>query len=59
MVSSGFFEEFNLQHRTYPEEGADTLPLIMELGPKRPSPLWFWGPISILVVWMDPSGVIK
>ena len=28
----------------------------MELGPKRPSPLWFWGPNSILVVYMDPLG---
>ena len=26
---------------------------IMELGPKRPSPLWFWGPNSIIVVYMD------
>ena len=32
---------------------------IMELSPKRPSPLWFWGPNSIIVVYMDPldSGV--
>ena len=22
---------------------------VMELGPKRPSPLWFWGPISVVV----------
>ena len=29
---------------------------IMELGPKRPSPLWFWGPNSIMVVYMDPLG---
>ena len=28
----------------------------MELGPKRPSPLWFWGPNSITVVYMDPVG---
>ena len=27
---------------------------IMELGPKKPSPLWFWGPNSIIVVYMDP-----
>ena len=26
----------------------------MEFGPKRPSPLWFWGPNSIMVVYMDP-----
>ena len=26
----------------------------MELGPKRPSPLWFWGLNSIIVVYMDP-----
>ena len=24
--------------------------------PKRPSPLWFWGPNSIIVVYMDPLG---
>ena len=29
---------------------------IMALGPKRPSPLWFWGPNSIIVVYMDPLG---
>ena len=29
---------------------------IMELGPKRPSPLWFWGPNSRIVVYMDPLG---
>ena len=28
----------------------------MELAPKRPSPLWFWGPNSIIVVYMDPLG---
>ena len=28
----------------------------MELGPKRPSLLWFCGPDSILVVYMDPLG---
>ena len=28
----------------------------MELGPKRPSLLWFWGPNSIMVVYMDPLG---
>ena len=27
---------------------------IMELGPKRPFILWFWGPNSIMVVYMDP-----
>ena len=31
---------------------------IMESGPKRPSPLWFWGPNSIMVVYMDPLGYI-
>ena len=30
--------------------------IIMELGPKRPSPLWFWGPNSIIAVYMDPLG---
>ena len=29
---------------------------IMELGPKRPSPLWLLGPNSIRVVYMDPLG---
>ena len=28
----------------------------MELAPKRPSPLWFWEPNSIIVVYMDPLG---
>ena len=28
----------------------------MQLGPKRPSPLWFWGPNSIIVRYMDPLG---
>ena len=27
-----------------------------ELGPNRPSLLWFWGPNSIIVVYMDPLG---
>ena len=31
---------------------------IMELGPGRPFPLWFWGPSSIIVVFMDPLGNI-
>ena len=29
---------------------------IMELGPKRPSPLWVLGPNSIVVVYMYPLG---
>ena len=29
---------------------------IMELGPKRPSRLWFWDPNSIVGVFMDPLG---
>ena len=29
---------------------------ILELAPKRPSPLWFWGSNSIIVVYMDPLG---
>ena len=29
---------------------------IMESGPKKPSPLWFLGPNSIIVVNMDPLG---
>ena len=36
-------------------EGPYTL-CIMELGTKRPSPLWFWGPNSIMVVYVDPLG---
>ena len=28
----------------------------MELGPKRPSLLWFWDPNSIIGVYMDPLG---
>ena len=28
----------------------------MEVAPKRPSPLWFWGPNSKIVVYMDPLG---
>ena len=35
-------------------EGPYTLP--MELGPKKPSPLWFWGPNSIMAVYVGPSG---
>ena len=30
---------------------------IMELGPERPSLLWFWGPNSIIEVYMDPLGI--
>ena len=39
-------------------EGPYTLliTISMELAPKRPSPLWFWGPNSIIVVCMDPLG---
>ena len=29
---------------------------MMELGTKRPSLVWFWGPNSIMVVYMDPLG---
>ena len=29
---------------------------IVELGPKRPSPLWFLVPKSIIVVYMNPIG---
>ena len=29
---------------------------IMELGPRRPSPLWLLGSNSIIVVCMDPLG---
>ena len=36
-------------------EGPYTLP--MELGTKKkPSLLWFWGPNSIMVVYVGPSG---
>ena len=37
-------------------EGPYTLPLIMELSPKRPSSLGLWGPNSTMVVYMDPLG---
>ena len=37
---------------SYPE-GHTT---IVELGPKRPSPLWFLEPNSTIVVYMDPLG---
>ena len=40
--------------RSYPK-GPDYT-TIVELGPKRPSLLWFWGPNSITVVYMDPLG---
>ena len=40
----------------YNEPRGSIYTTIMELGPKRPSPLWFWGPNSILVVYMDPLG---
>ena len=30
----------------------------MELGPKRPSLLWYWGPNSIVVVYMDRLGYL-
>ena len=29
---------------------------IKKLGPKRPSPLWLWGPNTIMVVYVDPLG---
>ena len=32
---------------------------IMELGTERPSPLWFFGPKSIMVVYMDPLGSVE
>ena len=32
---------------------------ILELDPKRPSLLWFWGPNSIVVVCMGPLGYIE
>ena len=32
---------------------------IMELGPKRPSLLWFWDPNSIIGVYMDPLGYAR
>ena len=30
---------------------------IMESAPKRPSPLWFWGPDSITVVYVEILGI--
>ena len=26
---------------------------------KKPSPLWFWGPNSIMVVYVGPSGTVS
>ena len=33
-----------------------TYTTILESGTKKPSPLWFWGSNSIIVVYMDPLG---
>ena len=41
------------RNKTNPE-GPYTL--TMELGPKKPSLFWFWGPNSIMVVYVGPSG---
>ena len=38
-----------------PAEPSGTIYTTMELGPKGPSLLWFWGPNSIMVVYMDPG----
>ena len=32
---------------------------MMELGPKRPSPFWFLGPNSTMVVYMGPLGELR
>ena len=32
---------------------------IMELGPKRPSLLWFWEPNSIIGAYVDPLGNLR
>ena len=54
MVLCGFWYLLPLSEFNSPE-GPYTLP--MELGPqKNPSLLWFWGPNSIMVVYMGPSG---
>ena len=54
-----FHEDFQEQYSTpeaiYPRGSIYTT--IMELGSKRPSPLWFSGPNSIIVVYMDPLGI--
>ena len=39
-----------------PRPRGSTYTTIMESGPKRPSPLWFLGRNSIMVVYMDPLG---
>ena len=31
----------------------------MEVGPKRPSLLWFWGPSSIMVLYTEPLGLFN
>ena len=41
-------------HIYYPRRSIYTT--IMELGPRRPSLLWFEGPGSMVVVYMDPLG---
>ena len=33
--------------------------LFMELGPQKPSLFWFWGPNSIIVVYVGPSGEME
>ena len=46
---------YTLDPKPFPE--GPTYTTIMELGPKRPSQLWFLGPNSIIVVYMDPLGL--
>ena len=42
-----------------PEGPSIVYTTFMELGPQRPSLLWFWELNSIVVVYMDPLGTLQ
>ena len=54
MLVGGILYTVAVHVSQFPRGSIDTT--IMEIGPKRPSPLWFWEPNSIIVVYMDPLG---
>ena len=56
LLSHGLGSKPVLLQRTRNPRGS-TYTTIVELGPKRPSLLWFRGPNSIMVVYVDPLGV--
>ena len=56
MVQPGLRRAVCLQE-LYP--GGSIYTTSMELGPRRPSPLWLSGPDSIMVVHMDPPGILS